>query len=401
MSVSLTQQPPNIALSQSPMVYTVVELGDEITSSSYQYICELTYGRGDINVEPTTDLGVSTTYTLEKYPNESGYGMFDVSRILNSQFQQLVQFDKSQTVVYSATFYGRWLEGNTITTGSRTSVSGNKLALDGWLTPAESIYVPAYGYLPHWPILTSGPTTQSFQLNDYGNLEAIVTSDWNSSFSVSDIDGIKYVSNLGTETVSFTPTTSSYEIIQYVPIGQLALGWPSTLDGDGLEWFEISAVSGSTVMSEPIRFEAKCATKYDNIRVKWKNKFGLFDYFNFDLVSRRGFQTKTKEYRRQIGQWGATAMDSFHNEPTIQNYNTDVIQTISVNSDWVSEDYNNIFKELLVSDEIYFIEYENATPRLIPITIKTSNIQFKTEKVDKLIQYSFDFQYAQDYKLQF
>jgi hypothetical protein len=52
----------------------------------------------------------------------------------------------------------------------------------------------------------------------------------------------------------------------------------------------------------------------------------------------------------------------------------------------------------MVSDEIYWI-YDETSGDLRPITIQTNSITFKTNVVDKLIQYSFDFQFGQAYKL--
>jgi len=73
-------------------------------------------------------------------------------------------------------------------------------------------------------------------------------------------------------------------------------------------------------------------------------------------------------------------------------------QSISVNSYWLSEDYNDILKELLVSDEIYWV-YDEANNYVRPLTIATQNIVFKTGVVDHLIQYQFDFNFGQAYKL--
>jgi hypothetical protein len=71
---------------------------------------------------------------------------------------------------------------------------------------------------------------------------------------------------------------------------------------------------------------------------------------------------------------------------------------ISVNTNWLTEDYNDILKQLMVSDEIYWI-YDEPNTSVRPLTISTSNIVFKTGVTDKLIQYSFDFDYGQGYKL--
>ena len=62
---------------------------------------------------------------------------------------------------------------------------------------------------------------------------------------------------------------------------------------------------------------------------------------------------------------------------------------------------NDIFKELMVSDEVYWVQSYSDTDgeQLMPLAVQTSNFSIKTNKVDKLIQYSFDFIRGQGYKL--
>ena len=58
------------------------------------------------------------------------------------------------------------------------------------------------------------------------------------------------------------------------------------------------------------------------------------------------------------------------------------------------ECHNDIFQQLLVSDEIYWI-----STRYIPLVLTSNSFVKKSEKVDKLIQYSFTFEYSQPYKI--
>ena len=76
----------------------------------------------------------------------------------------------------------------------------------------------------------------------------------------------------------------------------------------------------------------------------------------------------------------------------------DTKESIVVNTDWVDEDYNEIFKQLLVSDEIYWV-YDEPNDTVRPLTIKTSSLTFKTGVVNKVIQYTFEFDFGQTYKL--
>ena len=82
----------------------------------------------------------------------------------------------------------------------------------------------------------------------------------------------------------------------------------------------------------------------------------------------------------------------------MQNYNINGMESISVNTNWLTEDYNDILKQLMVSDEIYWV-FNEAQNLVRPLTIETSNLIFKTGVVDKLIQYQMEFRYGQTYKL--
>ena len=85
-------------------------------------------------------------------------------------------------------------------------------------------------------------------------------------------------------------------------------------------------------------------------------------------------------------------------ETSNQKYVVDSKQSLTVNTDWIPEEYNDLFKQLLVSEEVYWMRSE-ADGGLLPITINTQNVLFKTGVVDKVIQYQFDFLFGQGYKL--
>ena len=153
-------------------------------------------------------------------------------------------------------------------------------------------------------------------------------------------------------------------------------------------------------MGQPITFNIVCNQKYPNIRIKWKNRYGQFDWFNFNMVNRQSFNTERRTYQPQLGSWQSPTLAYNNYDSSVLNYIADSKQAISVNTDWVDEAYNEIFKQLLVSDEVYWIYDESTNPvQLRPITIRTDSITFKAGVVDKVIQYSFDFNWGQAYKL--
>lgn len=128
------------------------------------------------------------------------------------------------------------------------------------------------------------------------------------------------------------------------------------------------------------------------------------DYYNFNMISRQSFDVSRSQYQPQIGTWNSSTLGYNTYESAIQNYLVDTNTSLTVNTNWVSEEYNQIFKQLLVSDEIYWIfdpiaHQIDFADGIRTMTIKTSNFQLKTGVVDKLIQYTFDLDFGQSYKL--
>lgn len=386
MSLSITQTPAQVNLAQSPIIFTVSESTSVINSSSFQYYADLYYWSGTPN-----ESGSVPQYTMVKYPNASNVGIFDVSKIINSALTASAQEDSSNVKYMAMDFYWQFLSGSTYVSSSKTKSLRYK-GIDGYATFQEPIGQEITSKSLHWPLMTSGPTTQSFFEDNIGNLT--VYTGYAETFNVVPTK-VVYSGSLGNGSIAVSGNLDTYSQTQYVPIGPAQSGFPLSAAS---EWFTIQAYNGNAALGSPIRFEYKCKQKYPNVRLKWKNKFGQFDWFNFDMINKQSFTTTNRSYQPQIGSWEGSSLSYQNYESSNLNYIVDSQQTITVNTDWVDQDYNDIFKQLLVSEEIYWISDE-ASNTLEPITIKTNTVQFKTGVVDKLIQYQFDFDRGQGYKL--
>lgn len=386
MSLSITQTPAQVNLAQSPIIFTVSESTSVINSSSFQYYADLYYWIGTPNQS-----GSVPQYTMVKYPNASNVGIFDVSKVINSVLTASAQQDSSNVTYMAMDFYWQFLSGSTYVSSSKTKSLRYK-GIDGYSTFQEPIGQEITSKSLHWPLMTSGPITQSFFESNIGNLT--VYTGYAETFNVVPTR-VVYSGSLGNGSIAVSGNLDTYSQTQYVPIGPAQSGFPLSTSS---EWFTIQAYNGSVALGTPIRFEYKCKQKYPNVRLKWKNKFGQFDWFNFDMVNKQSFTTTNRSYQPQIGSWEGATLSYENYESSNLNYIVDSKETITVNTDWVDQDYNNIFKQLLVSEEIYWISDE-ATNTLEPITIKTNTVEFKTGVVDKLIQYQFDFDRGQGYKL--
>jgi hypothetical protein len=385
MSLSFLQTPASASLAQSPIMFSVKESTGVINSSSFQYIGELYYWTGSL-----TNSSSISNYVINKYPNTSGAGLFDLNRIINSTLTDLAIQNPSNVEYFAIDFYYQWLSGSTFLTGSHLRSATYK-ALDGYGIFPEPIGQPLYTSSVYWPLMTDGPVSQScFDINRgtsgvyVGNIGSTIPTK------------VVYNSNLGSADYAVSGNASSSAQITTYPIGPSQSGFP--LSTIGLNWFSVQAYNGASPIGSSIRYDLNCQQKYPNVRIKWKNRYGQFDYLNFNMVSRQSFTTERRSYQPQLGTWESSTLSYQDYNTANQAYIVDSKQNLSVNSNWLPESYNEILKQLLVSDEIYWV-YDEPNNKVRPMTIVTQNVVFKTGVVDKLIQYQFDFQYGQPYKL--
>lgn len=385
MALSITQTPPLLSLAQSPIPITLSESSNLITSNSFQYVLDLYYWEG-----AESDSGSATEYTLVKYPNESGVGIFDVSRILNSTLTDLLEANPSNVYFFYGDGYGQFLSGSTYITGSHVITDTFKY-IDGYSIFQEPISQSIEQKTPHWPLMTDGPATQSF-LDFNGGRQGVYVGTYGNGLVPTKI---VYTSNLGTFDYPLTSSLSSSGQIDDYPIGQAENDFPFTAS---LDTFTVQAFNNTTPLGTPITFNLVCSQKYPNIRIKWKNRYGQFDYFNFNMINTKTFNVSRSVYQPQIGSWGGSSLTYNGFDSNNLNYLVDTSETIKVNTDFVAESYNEIFKQFLVSDEIYFV-FDEENDKVKPLTISTSNLTFQTGVVNKVIQYAFDLTFGQTYKL--
>lgn len=387
MSLNITQFPATASLAQSPMIFTIAENTQAVTSASFQYNANLYYWSGG-----PSDSGSVQKYVLTKYPNESLVGMFDVSRILNSTLTDLAFANTSNVKYYKCDFYWNYTGPNNVVVSSSIVESGTYKALDGYAIFQEPINQQVFSKTPHWPIMTDGPVTQSYLDNTSGWMTV-----YTGNVGTTQANRIVYSGSLGNALINVSSSLSSSAQTQYFPISVGCSDFPlNPLTSE----FSVQAFNNSTPLGASINFSEVCIQKYPNIRIKWKNRYGQFDYYNFLLVNRQGFQSTKRTYQPQLGTWTGTSLSYNSYDSSNLNYLSDSKQTLSVNTDYLSDAYNDILKQLLVSDEIYWVyEYNASYENVRPITIRTDSVVFKTGVNDKLIQYQFDFDWGQSYKL--
>jgi hypothetical protein len=380
MALTINQTPPLINLGQSPIAFSVIDGG--YASSSFQYTCTLQIWTGSLSAS-----GSGTQYALRKYPNASGYGIFDVSRFVNSSLTNLAYQATSSVVYFKPTFNYQYQ-----TTFSGSNVVGNAyVGLDGY-----SVFPQVINASPtasaYWPLMTDGPQSQSIAIGDKGFYGVYVGegANVNVSYTGSYSNGS---TTTATKTVSGS-TSNTTSSVAWVPAGPTQQGFPLALTNSGYDLVSYTIKSNGYSINNVI----DCAYKYTPVRVLWKNRYGQFDWINFWYKNLQDFTTEQRTYQPQLGTWNASQLSYNAYQTATQRYIVDATQTITVNTTFLPQDYNEIFKQLLVTDEVYWM-YDQPNSLVKPLTIKTSKLDFKTGVNDKLIQYTITFDIGQPFKL--
>ena len=153
----------------------------------------------------------------------------------------------------------------------------------------------------------------------------------------------------------------------------------------------------------PLLFKISQCSKYPSQSVAWKNKFGTWDYHYFNNNSNESISmNRSIEYERNAGSWNAAtfSIDSFE-RGKVQSVNG--TKQITVNTGYLDEAYNDYFKGMMQSNDIQLIAPievgdDGVLQEPVPLILIDSQFQYKTTVKDKLIQYSFTFQYAHNLK---
>lgn len=215
---------------------------------------------------------------------------------------------------------------------------------------------------------------------------------------------LKYQGNI-VETQTFTPTIDSGDIIRYI-----AYTTPSGCVGDNNYLFEdnnnylfedanVFVFSNGTEIDEVLITYSDTSTesviiktinerKHTPYRLTFINKFGALQSVWMFKRSDVSLSVESESYRGYL--MSGDAYDTSRHQYV--NYNVSGKEKISLNSGFYTEDYNEVFRQMMLSEKVW-IYYNNT---ILPVNISSKDLSFKTQLNDKLIDYKFEFEFAFD-----
>jgi len=163
--------------------------------------------------------------------------------------------------------------------------------------------------------------------------------------------------------------------------------------------YQSYSTSGTSVTlgnNQVVNIERYGCNKYDVVYIDFVNKYGAIQREYFTLKSVKKIKAKREDFKSNI--ISSTGSYSI-NEHTIQNFNIEGSEEMIVNSDYLPEYYNEVFTELLLSDQVwvYMKSFSTNSFTAIPINITSSDLTYKTQVNDRLINFTFSFKMSYDY----
>jgi hypothetical protein len=205
---------------------------------------------------------------------------------------------------------------------------------------------------------------------------------------------------------TLSTSTNSDDIIRYVSSESVAGvdSWQDrvVLDGgtvesldcvkDFLEDIDLYGVdtvyvdNGTTVEVYNVENIEECLdTPY---KLTFVNKFGALQDIWFFKRSTLSMNTTQQTYKSNLVVNGSYSINKHQKSILTKQGN----ESLTLNSGFYSEDNNEVFKQLFLSEQVW-IDYDSET---LPVNITSSNLVHKTRLKDKLISYEISLEFSND-----
>ena len=208
-------------------------------------------------------------------------------------------------------------------------------------------------------------------------------------------------------TQTFTASNQSSDQIKYVSIYGNSTNWDTfkerVLEDGGKSYepneclqayfndYSIGAVDKIIVSSssgiETINVTILEECKYEPKKVTFVNKFGALQDMYFFKKSVEKMNIKKESYKSNI-----LNVSTYNNSNHVyRDFNVVGKESVTLSSGFLSEEYNEVFKQMMLSEKVWITNITDEGEQVLPINVKTSNITYKTSLNDKLVEYTFDF----------
>lgn len=244
--------------------------------------------------------------------------------------------------------------------------------------------------------LTNAPRTQKIRLGERATLSVI---NWynTSNVTTNEINNIVYKSYNPNGTVldSYNRAAGT-RLYKRFEFGCGPHNFSSYLNLNGAAYYTIHLTDDlNNIISEVFRFDIdRTCYRYTQKRFKFKNRFGGWDYFTFNLRSDRTVKINRSNFNRSLqrAEGNGYTYDYMAGDRGLTNFNVVAFDEETVFSNWLSNDEAIWLEELFTSPEVYLIiDNTDSQYGILPINIIDDNIKIGEKENLGLISYSITY----------
>lgn len=326
--------------------------------SAEKYILELYVWSG-----LKASVPVSATYEIEnKNPlARSGDSKVDISNFINDALTIGLESDNTTNVIDSNSAV--WVKYQVIDYISgvaqtpRLVTTGLAIKGFGYGIEGENTTIPSNNILAN---------EQSVNVSYDSNFTLPIKV---SETLETDVTVISYPNNEINKSFTISATTNSNELIKniFVKCSECILDTSIQICVEGVIY--------ELILKEELR--------HDPLDVWYINKYGQLYSLTFFREKTETLKVESDKYESSNGQ----AIDGIHQ---FEKFNTNGKTEYKINSGWINESNNELFKQLFLSDKVWHFDGS----KFIPLNLGSTNLQYKTRQKDRLINYEVTFKYA-------
>jgi hypothetical protein len=186
--------------------------------------------------------------------------------------------------------------------------------------------------------------------------------------------------NATTSTYYITPSAVATPSVTYIKITPLTYGGSI----DNIQVFA-NWNNGSARRAKFATIFIQSCGKFDPMRLAYLNKYGVYDFFNFDLVSKTTFDVEKKGYERNYT-GSIYESDGIRVKNINPIYYTKETQKWKIISDYLTDAQAEILRELYSSPLVYMnlVNDNYINPSWIPAKPTATSYEVKKTAVDKV-----------------
>lgn len=351
-------------------------------------------------ISASIELWIYQGVVVEDRPSESSYTIqATVTDVTNNVYWDISDLVKDfiDTKYYSNSDEAVVWVDYRITKTTSSGTTADDIVTGDYAVYGYSYYNDGYNYTTLEGCLLSSDILYKLSDNDVS-----IPVDRKLLDTISFFNGDELVKSIINTPSSYTDTADILDYIgldDYDSYRQRVLSDGGTYEGSSCidsflseqEIYPVTKVTVSSVDSSiPVRIikvDSIEECKYTPYKLIFRNKSGARQELWFFKASRLSMQLEKERYQgNTIKDYRAGTISSHRNV----DFYTASKETLTINSGFVPEEFNEVFKQLMLSEQVW-IDYKD---NVLPINVSNETIDYKTSLNNKLINYTIDVEFS-------